>query len=252
MKELAVKLENVSFRYGNSPVLTDVSLEVEAGDFLAMIGPNGGGKTTLLKIMAGLLKPQTGSVLVNGVKVPSAKARIGYVPQNTNLNLEFPITVGQCVATGAKAADPESEIVQSSLAKVEMEAFSKRMLGELSGGERQRVLVARALASNPKLLFLDEPSSNMDAPGQSSLFRLLSELDREMTIILVSHDIGAISKYVRSVACVNRLVHFHPGAGISGEFLHEVYGCDMELLTHGVFGHRVLSTHDHSRCRQNL
>lgn len=252
MTELAIRVENVSFSYGNSEVLSGVSLEVEAGDFLALVGPNGGGKTTLLKLMAGLLKPKTGSVLVNGAKVPSAAAKIGYVPQNTNLNLDFPITVEQCVATGAGKVKSGSEIVQSSLAKVEMEAFSKRLLGELSGGERQRVLIARALASNPKLLFLDEPSSNMDAPGQSSLFRLLAELDRNMTIVLVSHDIGAISKYVRSVACVNRCVHFHPGKGISGEFLHEVYGCDMELITHGMLGHRVLSTHDHSGCCRNL
>lgn len=249
MTEAAIKLEDVSFSYGNSAVLSGVSLEVEAGDFLALIGPNGGGKTTLLKLMAGLLRPKAGSVLVNGAQVPSAAARIGYVPQNTNLNLDFPITVEQCVATGAGKAKPASEVVKDALAKVEMEAFSKRLLGELSGGERQRVLIARALALNPKLLLLDEPSSNMDAPGQSSLFRLLSELDREMTIVLVSHDIGAISKYVRSVACVNRCVHFHPGKGLSGDFLHEVYGCDMELLTHGMLGHRVLSTHDHSRCR---
>lgn len=247
----AIEVENVTFAYGKNLILENVNFSVEEGDFLALIGPNGGGKTTLLKVLVGLLKPQEGSVKIFGERVPNKKNLVGYVPQNTNANVEFPITVAQCVATGKYGLKADSAEVSALLARVGMAGFETRRLGALSGGQRQRVLVARALAAKPKILFLDEPSSSMDAAGQASLFNLLAELNAEMTIVLVSHDLMALSKHVKSVACVNGCVHFHGGNGLNGDVLHEAYGCDMELITHGMMAHRVLSTHDHTHCHEH-
>lgn len=155
----AIEIRNLSFSYEKTPVLSDVNFSVDAGDFLAIIGPNGGGKSTLMKLIVGLLKPSEGDVRVFGEKVPSKKVSIGYVPQNTNRNLEFPITVAETVSTGLPLYKSNPQKVKEALETVKMESFAGRRLGELSGGERQRVLIARALAADPQILFLDEPSS---------------------------------------------------------------------------------------------
>lgn len=244
----AIEVKNLSFGYSRSTIIENTSFSIPEGDLLALIGPNGGGKTTLLKLLLGLLKPETGTVLIFGENVPCRKIPVGYVPQNTNANLEFPITVTQCVATGFVKGKVVSSELKLLLEKVGIQDFADKRLGELSGGERQKVLIARALACKPKILFLDEPSSNMDAQGQENLFKLLATLNQDMTIVLVSHDLMAISKYVKSVLCVNRCVHYHPGNGLTGESLHEAYGCEIDLIAHGVVGHRVLSHHDHSHC----
>lgn len=244
----AIEVKNLSFGYSRSTIIENTSFSIPAGDLLALIGPNGGGKTTLLKLLLGLLKPETGTVQIFGENVPCRKIPVGYVPQNTNANLEFPITVTQCVATGFVKGKVVSSELKLLLEKVGIQDFADKRLGELSGGERQKVLIARALACKPKILFLDEPSSNMDAQGQENLFKLLATLNQDMTIVLVSHDLMAISKYVKSVLCVNRCVHYHPGNGLTGESLHEAYGCEIDLIAHGVVGHRVLSHHDHSHC----
>lgn len=244
----AIEVKNLSFGYSRSTIIENTSFSIPEGDLLALIGPNGGGKTTLLKLLLGLLKPATGIVQIFGENVPCRKIPVGYVPQNTNANLEFPITVTQCVATGFVKGKVNLSELKQLLEKVGVQDFADKRLGELSGGERQKVLIARALACKPKILFLDEPSSNMDAQGQENLFKLLATLNQDMTIVLVSHDLMAISKYVKSVLCVNRCVHYHPGNGLTGESLHEAYGCEIDLIAHGVVGHRVLSDHDHSHC----
>lgn len=247
----ALEVENLSFAFGKTTIIEKTSFSIAEGDFVALVGPNGGGKTTLLKLMLGLLEPLTGSVRSFGVKVPSRKVSFGYVPQNTNANLEFPITVSQCVSTGFANKKGSAEEIDKLLLRVGIHEAKNKRLGELSGGERQRVLMARALACNPKILFLDEPSSNMDAKGQSILFQLLATLNKELTIVLVSHDLMAMSKHVKSVLCVNRCVHYHPGSGLTGETLHEAYGCEVDLIAHGVVGHRVLANHDHSHCHHS-
>lgn len=238
----AIEIRNLSFSYEKTPVLSDVNFSVDAGDFLAIIGPNGGGKSTLMKLIVGLLKPSEGDVRVFGEKVPSKKVSIGYVPQNTNRNLEFPITVAETVSTGLPLYKSNPQKVKEALETVKMESFAGRRLGELSGGERQRVLIARALAADPQILFLDEPSSNIDAQGQEDLYELLAELNAKMTIVIVSHDLMVLSNHVKSVACVNRTVHFHSGSKITPEMVQSMYGCEVDLIAHGV-PHRVLGTH---------
>ncbi len=240
----AIEIRNLSFSYEKTPVLSDVNFSVDVGDFLAIIGPNGGGKSTLMKLIVGLLKPSEGDVRVFGEKVPSKKVSIGYVPQNTNRNLEFPITVAETVSTGLPLYKSNPQKVKEALETVKMESFAGRRLGELSGGERQRVLIARALAADPQILFLDEPSSNIDAQGQEDLYGLLAELNAKMTIVIVSHDLMVLSNHVKSVACVNRTVHFHSGSKITPEMVQSMYGCEVDLIAHGV-PHRVLGTHSH-------
>lgn len=240
----AIEVRNLDFSYEKTPVLSNVNFSVNQGDFLAIIGPNGGGKSTLMKLIVGLLKPSAGEVRVFGEKVPSKKVSLGYVPQNTNRNLEFPITVEETVATGLPHFRPDPPKVRELLETVRMEAFLKRRLGELSGGERQRVLIARALASEPQILFLDEPSSNIDAKGQEDLYGLLAQLNAKMTIVIVSHDLMVLSRHVKSVACVNREVHFHSGSEITPEMMQNMYGSEMELVAHDV-SHRILNAHFH-------
>ena len=240
----AIEVRGVSFFYDKTPVLSDVSFSVSAGDFLAIIGPNGGGKSTLMKLIVGLLKPSAGDIRIFGEKVPPKKISVGYVPQNTNRNLEFPITVAETVATGLPQYKPNPEKVAQALETVKMESFANRRLGELSGGERQRVLIARALAADPQILFLDEPSSNIDARGQEDLYGLLAKLNEKMTIVIVSHDLMVLSNHVKSVACVNREVHFHSGAQITPEMVQGMYGCEVDLIAHGI-PHRVLGRHTH-------
>lgn len=240
-----IEIKNLNFSYGKNRVLSDVNLEIEENDFVAIIGPNGGGKSTLMKLMVGLLKPESGTVSLFGEKVPSKKVEIGYVPQNTNKNIDFPITVGECVATGLLGISPKGAEVKAALARVKMDGFLNRRLGELSGGERQRVLIARALVCSPKILFLDEPTNNIDAAGQQALYQLLSEFSESMTIVIVTHDVMALSSRIKSIVCVNRNVHYHEGSRMTPEMFSDAYGCEVDLIAHGI-PHRVLGSHDHS------
>lgn len=241
----AIKVENLSFAYGKSKILEHVNLEIEENDFVAIIGPNGGGKSTLMKLIVGLLKPSEGEVRLFDEKVPTKKIAVGYVPQNTNRNVEFPITVGECVALGKLGLKANSEEVKAALFKVRLEGFLDRRLGELSGGERQRALIARSLVCNPRILFLDEPSNNIDAAGQENLYNMLAEFSQKMTIVVVTHDLMALSHKVKSVVCVNRSVHYHEGNTLTREMITDAYGCEVDLIAHGV-PHRVLGSHDHT------
>ena len=241
----AIDIKDLAFEYGKSPVLTDVNLSIDENDFVAIIGPNGGGKSTLMKLMVGLLKPTSGTVRLFGEKVPTKRVAVGYVPQNTNKNIDFPITVGECVATGKIGLSPKSDEVRAALERVHIAGFLDRRLGELSGGERQRVLIARSLVCNPKILFLDEPSNNIDVAGIEALYNMLAEFSETMTIVIVTHDLMALSHKVKSVVCVNHSVHYHEGGNLTEEMLHSTYGCEVDLIAHGV-PHRVLGSHDHT------
>jgi zinc transport system ATP-binding protein len=256
MSDSIVEIKNVFFSYNGRQVLQDVNLDVRKGDFIAMIGPNGGGKTTLLKLMLGLLKPSMGSVSVLGMPPQKASHHIGYVPQEVHRNRSFPITALDVVLMGklepgkrfSRNAGADRDAAMTALEKLGMAAFADRRIDAFSGGQRQRVYIARALVSGPELLLLDEPTAGIDTKGQTDFFRLLKDINREVTILVVSHDLLVISTYVKSVACVNKRLHYHCQAEITGEMFEMMYPCTaeevcpVELLAHGL-PHRVLKNH---------
>jgi zinc transport system ATP-binding protein len=243
-------LRGVSVSFRDVPVLEDVNLSLDAGEYLAVLGPNGGGKTTLLKVILGLIRPDRGEVRVFGVPPERARGRIGYAPQFFRFDLDFPIRVIDVVLMGRLAKSRllrpttrrDRAVAEAMLAKVEMDELADRQIGKLSGGQLQRVLIARALAVEPQLLLLDEPTASLDERIGHSIWELIEKLSHELTVVLVSHDIGAISRYVRSVACLNRRLFFHPSKALTPEILEATYGCPIELVAHGQ-PHRVLPKH---------
>ena len=242
-----VVLENVSLALRGIPVLEDVSLEIGPHDYLALLGPNGGGKTTLLRVMLGLVQPDRGRVEVFGVAPREAKGRIGYVPQHLRFDLDFPVRVLDvalmgCLGRRRRPSPADRSAAHAALDRVEMAEFADRPVGRLSGGQLQRVLIARALVQEPRLLLLDEPTASLDERIGRSVWELFEELSREMAVVVVSHDIGAISRHVRGVACLNRSLHAHPEKELTTEVLEAAYGCPVDLLAHG-HPHRVLSDH---------
>ncbi len=252
-----IEVKNLDFAYNGEIVLQGVNLTVQQRDYMAVIGPNGGGKTTLLKLILGLLKPAGGSVRVDGKSPKKASTSIGYVPQVVHLNSSFPITAIEVVLMGtldhrnrfSKQNATKRQDALAALDRLEMSAHAHKKIGMLSGGQRQRVFVARALVARPKLLLLDEPTASIDTKGQVDFYRLLKELNEDMTILMVSHDLLAISRYVKSVACVNKGLHYHDQAEITGEMLESMYPCTVEevcpveLVAHGL-PHRVLLDHE--------
>ena len=205
-----------------------------------MVGPNAGGKSTLLKILLGLLRPDGGRVSVLGSTPSKARKKVGYVPQHPTFPRDFPITVGQTILMGrlgitkpfAGYAPDDIGIADQAMAETEIEHIASRRLNTLSGGQLQRVMLARALVSQPDLLLLDEPTSNIDARLESEIFDLLRELNKRMAIIVVSHDIGFISGYVERVACLNRTLVCHDTESIDGRTLHELYGPGVHMVAH--------------------
>lgn len=244
--------------YQGNPALVDVNLDIEDGEFLGLIGPNGGGKTTLLRVVLGLLKPDTGTVEVLGMR-PDRLARkrhvIGYIPQYSFLDLDFPASVLDVVLMARYGRiglfrRPSSEdrmAATDALGMVEMGEFVHRQIGQLSGGQRQRVFIARALASQPRLLILDEPLVGVDARGEGEFYSLLEDLRKrlKLTVVIVSHDVGVVSSYVDKVACLNKTLYLHdtPDKMFSNKTLEKVYGCEIELVAHGKYPHRVLEEH---------
>ena len=257
MSATIIDIQNLNFSYNGQPVLVDVNFSLRAGDFMVMIGPNGGGKTTLIKLMLGLLKADTGTVRIFGQSPQSVSHRIGYVPQDVHINKNFPVSALDVVLMGnirpgrgwSRPSRRDRAAAMEALRLVEMGAFGNQRIGELSGGQKQRVLVARALVTNPELLFLDEPTASIDTKGQGEFYALLKELNKTITIIIVSHDLMVISGYIKSVACVNQRFHYHGHAEITGEMVEMMYHCTaedtcpVELIAHGL-PHRVLHEHD--------
>ncbi|WP_419785147.1 metal ABC transporter ATP-binding protein [Pseudodesulfovibrio sp.] len=261
MVEPVIEIKDVSLKLGGAPVLSDISLTVKRGDFVAVLGPNGGGKSTLIKIILGLLKPDSGTIRVFGTSPGDAGGRIGYLPQFTHVSNAFPITVLDAVRMGmirpglagvARFGKSEQEIEKAThaLERVNMAHCINRRLAGLSGGQKQRVFIARALVSEPELLLLDEPTASVDSANRNALTQLLTELNRDMTIVMVSHDLSSLASGVKSVACVNRKLHFHDAPEITGDMFKMSYGgdgetcCPVELITHGDVPHRVLLHHD--------
>ncbi len=258
MNPHVIQIHDLNFSFNGQAVLQDIDLDVKDGDFMAMIGPNGGGKTTLLKLMLGLLAPDSGSIRVFGELPRAVSYRIGYVPQDVHINKDFPISALDVVLMGklqpgrgwSRHSQKDRIAAQRTLDKVGMAEYPDRRIGELSGGQKQRVFVARALMTEPELLFLDEPTASIDTKGQREFYALLKELNKKITIIVVSHDLMIVSEFVKSVACVNHKLHYHGHAELTGEMIELMYQCTaeevcpVELIAHGV-PHRVLHDHDY-------
>jgi zinc transport system ATP-binding protein len=257
MNNPIIEIRHLHFSYNGQSVLRDVNLTVAPGDFIAVIGPNGGGKTTLLKLMLGLLSAESGHIRIFGKPPQNVSHRIGYVPQDVHINKNFPVSVLDVVLMGrlkpgrgwSRYSQEDRMAAMQALVKMAMDSFCTRRIGELSAGQKQRVLVARALVTDPELLFLDEPAASIDTKGQAELYELLKDLNNQMTIMIVSHDLMVISGYVKSVACVNRRLHYHGHAELTGEMVEMMYHCTaegtcpVELIAHGL-PHRVLPSHD--------
>lgn len=235
-----ISLDNVSFSYGRLPVLEDVSLQVADKEFLGIVGPNAGGKSTLLKLILGLLKPQLGSIQVLGKKPRQQRKAIGYVPQYPAFSRDFPITVEQVVLLGRLGIGPwfgrystkDYQAARMALEEVEADDLAQRLVGGLSGGQLQRVLLARALVSDPQVLILDEPTANIDMRLESDIFDQLKRLNERMTILVVSHDIAFISDYVHRVACLNRTLVCHHTDYIDGQMVQDLYGDNVRMVAH--------------------
>ncbi len=247
MRDFVVEVRDLTFSYNGKPVLDRVSFQVPHGEFLALLGPNGGGKTTLVKLLLGLLSPQQGEIRVLGEIPSKAVARVGYVAQDSNFNHEFPISVKDVVLMGRfgirSGASEDGEAVERALEQVGLSAFRDVRIGEISQGQRQRVLVARALVTEPEMLVLDEPMASIDQGAQARLYEVLKKLNEKVTILMVSHDLTSVSTYATAVACVNRNVYYHDSGELTAESFEAVWGaCPVDLIAHGI-PHRVLRHH---------
>ncbi len=246
----AIELQGVSFSYEKAEVLRDVSFSLKQGEFLGIIGPNGGGKTTLVKLMLGLLRPDRGKIRILGMEPNAASHRVGYVPQSLDLSRSFPISVMDVAlmgrlsrsGIGKRYSRADEEKARQVLEKVGMWEHRRKLIGKLSGGQKQRVFIARALATDPEILFLDEPTASVDPEFQVNLYDILEELNKHVTIVVITHDIGVVSSYMKSIACVNKHFIFHEGSHITQDMIDMAYQCPVELVAHGM-PHRVLPTH---------
>ncbi|MBI3120569.1 MAG: metal ABC transporter ATP-binding protein [Candidatus Kerfeldbacteria bacterium] len=242
----AITFHDVSFEYGNTPVLSNVHFTIAQGEYVGVIGPNGGGKTTLVKLLLGLLQPDFGTIRLFGEPIsPTTLRRVGYVPQRIDAeDIAFPATVQEIVESGRtvhrglfhRLTREDQKKVQAALAEAEISHIANRRFGELSGGERQRVLIARALASEPRLLILDEPTAGVDVASQEQFYTFLSNLHTQhgLTILLVTHEIDVIANEAQSLLCVNRSITFHgsPKAFIRSDYLQELYGKNVKMILH--------------------
>lgn len=241
-RQPVILLEDVcfSYGYGGAPVLDDINLCVKAGEFLGIVGPNGGGKSTLLKIILGLLEPVSGQVWVNGQPPAEARREIGYVPQATNFLRDFPISVEEVVLLGrlgktrpvAGYTSHDRRIARQAMEQTEILALRNQRLGNLSGGQLQRALIARALSCEPAILILDEPTANIDLRAEKDIFDLLKAFQAQQTIVVVSHDIAFISQYVTRVACLNRTLICHSTQAITSEVIEQLYGKPVRMIRH--------------------
>ncbi|HZL11496.1 MAG TPA: metal ABC transporter ATP-binding protein [Prolixibacteraceae bacterium] len=246
MKKL-LEIKNLSAGYDGNVVLENVDLEVFSSDFVGVIGPNGGGKTTLIKTILGLIKPISGEM-----NLLISKTNIGYLPQVNQIDKRFPISVIDVVRSGKantalfssfRKNTDEKNKAESLLEEMGIYSIRNKSIGELSGGQMQRVFLCRALMNEPELLVLDEPSTYVDNNFEGELYLKLKELNEQMAILLISHDVGTISFFVKTIACVNRNVHHHPSNVISEEQLTS-YNCPLQIITHGNIPHTVLKLHD--------
>jgi zinc transport system ATP-binding protein len=250
MNTVVAELQDIWVRYGEYVALEDINLSIKQDDFLGIIGPNGGGKTTLLKVLLGLVQPFRGRVGVFGEAPRKTRRFIGYVPQSTHIDREFPVNVRDVILSGRlrmvksfqKYGKEDRIEVDKILEKVGISDLRNQQIGKLSGGQLQRVLIARALVTEPKMLMLDEPTASIDTRMETDLYQMLRRLNQEIPILLVSHDIGVLSLYVKTIACLNRKLICHNSHEITADMLEAVYHCPVQMIAHGV-PHRVLGEH---------
>lgn len=267
-----IEIKNLSAGYDEHTVLRDVNLTVYQRDFLGIIGPNGGGKTTLIKCILGLLKPTGGEIVfhscrsggkssatdvqcstVSGSRRSTSAFTMGYLPQYNSIDRKFPITITEVILSGlsskkslfSRYSAEHREKAHEVILRMGLEGLEERAIGALSGGQLQRALLGRAIISDPEVIILDEPSTYIDKQFEARLYELLAEINKDCAIILVSHDIGTILQQVKSIACVNETLDYHPDAGITGEWLERNFHCPIELLGHGTLPHRILGEHKH-------
>lgn len=253
-----LEITNLSVGYEDKPhVLENVNLNVFQNDFLGIIGPNGGGKTTLLKTILGLIKPEKGNIYLfrNGEKVNSLN--IGYLPQINQIDKKFPISVSEVILSGLKLkgsftfryTEEQKKTVKDVAEKMGLQNLITKPIGELSGGQLQRALLGRAIADNPDLLVLDEPNSYVDKRFETDFYKILEDINKNTAIILVSHDIGTVLSIVKNIACVNEGLHYHQGTDITTQWLEETYtSYPFDAVGHGNFPRRVLEKHEGCNC----
>lgn len=243
-----IELKSVTASYSVLPVLENVNLRVNEGDFIGVIGPNGGGKTTLLKLILGLLKPVSGEIIFNHQVINAS--HIGYLPQISTGDTNYPVTVrdiilsGLMIGRGVFSRMSASDRLKADrvIEQLGLSGLQGATVNELSGGQVQRVYLGRAVIGEPKLLLLDEPGNFVDSSFENDFYEKLKELNSMMAILMVSHDVGTISAHIKSFACVNRTLHYHPSHEITNDDLL-AYGCPIQLITHGDVPHTVLKKH---------
>ena len=235
----AISIKNLSFSYGSTPVLTAADLSIRPGEFNYIVGPKGGGKSTLLKLILGLIQPDYGKIEVFGRSPRSVRARIGYTPQQIQFDPKFPITVKEVVLMGRLTGrwgrgytNLDIQIAELSIEEMEMSEFKEAPFSELSGGQRQRVLIARSLAVSPDLLLLDEPTANLDAETEDKLLKVINNLKGEMTILMVSHNPEYVYGSVESVICVNKQIAVHPTTGVTEATIIKSFGDNVRIINH--------------------
>jgi zinc transport system ATP-binding protein len=242
------EMNSISASYGTTIVLQDVSFKVLQNDFVGVIGPNGGGKTTLLRIILGLLKPVKGSLVFNSLLLGGRN--IGYLPQISTGDVNYPVTVTDVVLSGlmmrkgviTRMSSDDRKKASSVMDDLGLSDLKRTALNELSGGQMQRVFLGRAIIGDPKLLLLDEPGNFVDSNFENDFYEKLKELNKRMAILMVSHDVGTISAHIKTFACVNRTLHYHASQEITNDDLL-AYGCPIQLVTHGDVPHTVLKSH---------
>ena len=253
MNNPIIQLKQIEVAYDEKSVLTDVNLTVYNKDFLGIIGPNGGGKTTLIKVILGLIKPRSGEVCFFREGKPVDEIKMGYLPQYNQIDKKFPISVYDVILSGLSKQKSlfrrfnkeQHAKVTETIAQMGLDGREQRAIGQLSGGQLQRALLGRAIISEPDVVILDEPNTYIDKRFEAKLYKLLEEINRERAIILVSHDIGTVLQNVKTIACVNEILDYHPDTEVPAEWLEENFGCPIEMLGHGNFPHRILKCHHH-------
>ena len=258
MNDIILQIKNISVGYQpNQPVFKDVNLNILKNDFLGIIGPNGGGKTTLLKTILGLLKPINGTIsyFKDGKKVD--RINIGYLPQMNLIDKKFPISVFDVILSGLTAqkkifnyySQAQKQQAKDVAERMGLQELLNRPIGNLSGGQLQRTLLGRAIVDNPDLLILDEPNSYVDKKFETDFYKILDEINKNTAIVLVSHDVGTVISLVKNIACVNEGLHYHSGGNVSSEWLEKTYSsCPIEMVGHGDFPHRILEKHEGCKC----
>lgn len=250
-----IEIKNLSAGYDGRTVLHDVNLNVYERDFLGIIGPNGGGKTTLIKCILGLLPLAGGEIIFHtpAEKASNTQLSLGYLPQYSTIDRKFPISVEEVILSGlsiqksliSRFTPEQREKGKEIISRMGLEGLEHRSIGQLSGGQLQRALLGRAIISDPAVLILDEPSTYIDKRFEARLYELLAEINKDCAIILVSHDIGTVLQQVKSIACVNETLDYHPDTVVTTEWLEKNFNCPIELLGHGTLPHRILGEHHH-------